>query len=276
MDGSAARKPEHGWVPAIREQVDKILATDGFAGSRKLSQLLVFLVEQAIEGRSFNEYSIAVDVFHKDESFDPSIDPVVRVYVRRLRTKLNQYRTTMGSQDPVEIVLPPRTYVPMIRRRARPELVSPAGVSALRNIAVRSFRHLSGDTEDEYFCDGLAEELIHALAKLKGLRVISVPALEAGGAVRLSAQELYEQFGVEAVLDGNVRKSANTLRVSAHLTNARGTLIWSEIYKHATDDDALALQSNIADAIAFAICALGAVSLPHCDGLPLVAQKIVI
>ena len=275
MDGSAARQLEHSWLPLIREQVEKILATDGFAGSRKLSQLLVFLVEQAIEGRSFNEYSIALDVFQRDESFDPRIDPVVRVYVRRLRTKLNQYRTTMGVQDLVEIVLPPRTYVPMIRKRPRPELVSHAGGSAVRNVGVRLFRHLSDDLADEYFCDGLAEEMIHALAKLKGLRVISVPALEAGGTARLSARQLHEQFGVDAVLDGNVRKGAHTLRISANLTNAvHGTLIWSEIYKRETNDDALALQSNIADAIAFAIRKLSDPLLPHCSAsLPLIAKR---
>lgn len=273
MSGAdASKEPERAWGPAVREQLDKILATDGFAGARKLGQLLVFLVEHAIEGRTFNEYSIAIDVFQKDESFDPRIDPVVRVYVRRLRTKLNEYRTTTGSHDPVEIVLPPRTYVPIIRRRDRPKFVNSSGVSALSNIAVRSFRHLSKDLADEHFCDGLAEEVIHALTKLKGLRVISVPSLEAGGTVRLSARELHEQFGVEIVLDGYVRKSANTLRVSAHLTNASGTLIWSEIYKRPMDDDALALQSNIADSIAFAICALTDGSVPRCDDSQLLAK----
>ena len=263
MGVGAFREPERAWVDAIRDQVDKILSTDGFAGSKKLSQLLVFLVEQAIEGRSFNEYSIALDVFQKNESFDPRIDPVVRVYVRRLRSKLNQYRTTTGLQDPVEIVLPPRTYVPMIRMRPRPELIRPDSSNAQRNIAVRPFRCLSADKADEYFSDGLVEELIHALAKVKGIRVISVPALESGRTVSLSARELHEQFRVEAVLGGNVRKGFNTMRVSAHLTNAiDGTLIWSEMYERG-GDDLLTLQANIADAI---VCAL------HTQGDPQVVE----
>lgn len=254
MGADALNRPERAWIDAVRGQVNKILETGAFAGSRKLSRLFVFLVDQAIDGRSFNEYSIALDVFQKDESFDPRLDPMVRVYVRRLRDKLNQYRTTTGLQDPVEIVLPPRTYVPTIRIRPGPVSAGlPEPKSGQRNIAVRAFRCLSPNKDDEYFCDGLVEELIHALAKLKQLRVIPVPALEEGGAVGPSARELRDRFRVEAVLGGNVRKGPDTLRVSAHLTNAvDGTLIWSEIYERPAGD-VFTLETKIADTIVGAL-----------------------
>jgi TolB-like protein len=254
MGADALNKPETAWIDAVRGQVNKILETSAFAGSRKLSDLLVFLVDQAIDGRSFNEYSIALDVFQKGESFDPRLDPVVRVYVRRLRDKLNQYRTSAGLQDPVEIVLPPRTYVPTIRIRPRPVRGGPPEPgSEERNIAVRAFRSLSPNKDDEYFCEGLVEEVIHALAKVKHLRVIPVSALEEGGVVGPSARELHDRFRVEAVLGGNVRKGPSALRVSAHLTNAtEGTLIWSEIYEWPAGD-VFTLETKTADAIVEAV-----------------------
>jgi hypothetical protein len=175
-------RPERASDGAIRDQVERILASAAFCGSRKLSHLFQFLVDQVLAGRSFNEYSIAIDVFQRDESFDPRIDPVVRVHMLRLRAKLNEYQATAGLQDPIEIVLPPRTYVPTIRTRSRQPLTKvPDPARTQRNIAIRSFRCLSMETADQFFCDGLVEELIYALTKLKNLRVIPVQALAGAG-----------------------------------------------------------------------------------------------
>jgi TolB-like protein len=255
------RQPKRASDAAIRSQVDKILASDGFAGSNKLNQLLVFLVDQALEGHSLNEYSIAMDVFRKDDSFDPRIDPIVRVYVRRLRNKLNEYRTTAGLHDPIEIELPPRTYVPRIRVRPRPmPFRLPNVANAARTVVVRPFRHLSSEGPDEYFCEGLVEEIIHAMAKIKHLRIIPVESLESGRNASTNFRELCEKLRVEAILNGNVRKGADKLRVAAHLTNAAdGSVIWAEIYERHVDDafanQLFAIQEEIAHAIVTALWA---------------------
>jgi TolB-like protein len=234
--------------------------SESFVGSHKLSQLLIFLVDQALEGCSPNEYSIAIDALQRDESFDPRIDPLVRVHVGRLRNKLNQYRTTVGLHDPIEIELPPRTYVPRIRVRPRPMPPRvPDAANAARKIAVRPFRSLSSAEPDEYFCEGLIEELIHAMAKIKNLQIIPIEAVQGGRNARLDARELYEKLGVVVVLDGNVRKSAHQLRVAAHLTNtADGSVIWSEMYERHIDDaftiQVMVIQEDIAHAIANALC----------------------
>jgi adenylate cyclase len=232
-----------------------MLRADAFLGAEKLGQLLCFLVEKAIEGRSPNEYSIALDVFQKDTEFDPRVDPVVRVYIRRLRTKLKEYAAGIGAQDPLEIVLPPRTYVPLVRMRALP-LPKPAEAVATRqNVAIRSFRCLSSDKADEYFSDGLLQDIIHAMGRLPHWRVIPVPALECGGVGSLSTNELRERFQVGAVLDGNVRRRSDTVRVSAHLTDTKdGTLLWSEIYDRGLED-IFTLQSTIAHVIAYTVMA---------------------
>lgn len=257
------RQPKGASGAAIRNQVDKILASDSFAGSNKLNQLLLFLVDQALEGHSLNEYSIAMDVFRKDDSFDPRIDPMVRVYVSRLRNKLNQYRTTAGLHDPIEIELPPRTYVPRIRVRPRPmPFRLPNAASAARTVVVRPFRHLSSEGPDEHFCEGLIEEIIHAMAKIKHLRIIPIESLEGGRTASANFRELCQKLRVEAILDGNVRKGADKLRVAAHLTNAAdGSVIWSEIYERPVDEafanQLFAIQEEIAHAIVTASWAAG-------------------
>ncbi len=239
---------------AIRNQIEKILTSDSFVGSNRLSQLLVFLVDQAIEGHSLNEYSIAMDVFQKDDSFDPRIDPLVRVHARRLRNKLNQYRATVGLHDPIEIELPPRTYVPRIRVRARPmQPKAQDSANVARNIVVRSFRCLSSEEPGEYFCEGLVEEIIHAMTKVKQIRVIPIEAVRGSRNASLNVRELCEKLRVDAVLDGNVRKRAHKLRVAAHLTNtADGSVIWSEMYERDIDD-VFAAQEQIAHSIVNAL-----------------------
>lgn len=241
------------------------MRADRFSGAKKLGQLLSFLVDRAIEGRSPNEYSIALDVFQKDAAFDPRVDPLVRVYIRRLRTKLKEYAAGAGAQDALEIVLPPRTYVPVIRMRPQPLAKPPEAAATHRNIAVRSFRCLSSDKADEYFSDGLVEEVIHAMGQLPHWRVIPVPALESGGVGTLSTNDLRERFQVGAVLDGNVRRRSETVRVSIHLTDTKdGTLLWSEMYDRGLDD-IFALQSTIAHAIAYTVMARLAKDMPK-DG----------
>lgn len=245
------RRPRCASINAIRNQVDKILASDVFAGSKKLSQLLVFLVNESLEGHSPNEYSIAVDLFQKHDNFDPRIDPLVRVHVGRLRNKLNKYRAMVGQQDPIEIELPPRSYVPQIRVKSfTAPRNSPEARGTTRTVGVRSFRCLSSEKADEYFCDGLVEELIHAMTKLKGLRVIPIRNGQAGVNSSLSIRDLHEKLEIHAVLDGNVRKGAHTLRVAAHLSNAGdASVVWSEMYERQVDEE-FALQKEIADAIA--------------------------
>lgn len=89
-------------MPAgVRAQLEKILASELFARSERLSQFLRFTVEQALDGKgeSLKEYTIGVEVFDKDHSFDPRIDTIVRVQARRLRAALTEYYAEQGKDD---------------------------------------------------------------------------------------------------------------------------------------------------------------------------------
>lgn len=106
--------------PAVRDTLDRVLASETFARSDRARKLLKYLVEQEQDGRSdrLKGFSIAVDVFGRAEGFDPSTDAVVRVQAGRLRELLAQYLATEGSADPIRIVIPRGSYVPAYEFRS--------------------------------------------------------------------------------------------------------------------------------------------------------------
>lgn len=98
----------------VAAQLERILASREFVQSDRLRNFLRFVVEETIAGRAdvLKEYTVAVEVFERDESFDPQTSSIVRVEASRLRGKLEQYNAIDGRNDPVHIKLPPGGYVP--------------------------------------------------------------------------------------------------------------------------------------------------------------------
>ncbi len=94
----------------IHMQLEKILASSGFVKSRRYSELLQYLVNKQMEGAPVKEVSIAIDVFGKDASFDPSEDTIVRVSIGNLRKKLVHYYLTEGIGDTLRIEIPRGNY----------------------------------------------------------------------------------------------------------------------------------------------------------------------
>ncbi len=105
------------------------------------------------------------------------------------------------------------------------------------SIAVLPFVNISADDENEYFCDGLAEELLNALAKIEGLKVAARTSAFAFKGKNTNISEIAETLGVKTILEGSVRKSANRLRITAQLINAAdGYHLWSELYDREMKD----------------------------------------
>src|SRR5262245_45874221 len=96
----------------VREAVDRVVASTGFANSPRMSRFLRFVVEESAAGRGgdLKEYVIGVRVFAKAESFDPSIDPTVRVEASKLRARLTRYYETEGQEDSLCIEIPKGHY----------------------------------------------------------------------------------------------------------------------------------------------------------------------
>lgn len=105
-----------------RAQLQRILDSNAFRAPDALRRLLIFVVEEMLAGRSENvkEYLLGAMVLGKGESFDPKLDPIVRVQMRRLRERLMHYYATEGRRDAIVIELPRGTYVPSVYHRPLP------------------------------------------------------------------------------------------------------------------------------------------------------------
>jgi serine/threonine protein kinase/Tfp pilus assembly protein PilF len=129
-----------------------------------------------------------------------------------------------------------------------------AGVGPLPpSIAVLPFANLSADKENEYFSDGLAEEILNLLTKIPGLKVIARTSSFAFRGKEQDITKIAEALRVGTILEGSVRRAGNRLRVTTQLINAvDGTHLWSERYDRDMTD-VFAIQDEIAQAISEAL-----------------------
>jgi TolB-like protein len=117
------------------------------------------------------------------------------------------------------------------------------------SVAVLPFVNMGGDPNDDYFSDGMTEELIHALTGVDGLLVTARTSAFQFKGQNIDLREVGRRLGVASVLEGSVRRSGLRLRVTVQLVSTRdGTHLWSNVYERETAD-ALALQEEIARSI---------------------------
>ena len=126
-------------------------------------------------------------------------------------------------------------------------------VSAAKSVAVLPFANLSADPDNEYFTDGMAEEIINALMKIQSLRVASRTSSFAFKGKNEDISDIGHKLKVSTVLEGSVRKMGNKLRITAQLMNvADGYQLWSERYDRELED-VFAIQDDISQAIVKAL-----------------------
>jgi adenylate cyclase len=108
-------------VADVQIELTRLLSSPDFPASMRRKALLAYLVQQSLEGgaRKLKEFSIAVDVFGRNEAFDPRADPVVRFEVHRLRHDLNEFYRGEGRDDSILIMLPKGGYAATFERKAR-------------------------------------------------------------------------------------------------------------------------------------------------------------
>ena len=209
---------------AVREHLERILTSPTFQQGDRLKRFLRFIVLEAVAGRrhELKEYVIGVQVFGKEDTFDPRTDPIVRVQARRLRAKLVRYYREEGRADETVIELPKGGYAPVFKQRDAPVLIKRSVAAALvsRNtIAVLPFADHSGDHDLEYFCHGVREEIVHHLARFPSLRILASDEPRATG----------DKTDAAMIISGSVRRSGERLRMTAQLIDgATGCYIWSE------------------------------------------------
>jgi serine/threonine-protein kinase len=231
-------------------QLNRILASKAFRQADRLKRFLTFIVEETIAGRGerLKEFVVGVEVFGKDESFDPRNDPIVRVQARRLRAQLARYYREEGQDDEFAIDLPKGGYAPIfkplksvpVKRSAMPSLVS-------RNtVLVLPYSDHSPAGDQEYFCQGIAQEIICALASVEAIRLV---AWGGAGSDRPDLREMAQRSNAAMVVSGSVRKAGDSIRITTNLIDAQsGCYVWSGSIDRAMEN-VLALQEEVARAV---------------------------
>jgi TolB-like protein/tetratricopeptide (TPR) repeat protein len=213
-----------------------------------MARFLRFSIEQTLAGKAseLKEYLIGVEVFDRGPDFDPRTDPIVRVEARRLRTKLRDYYGGDGKTDPILFELTAGTYAPTIVDRNR---TARSAEPDVHTVAVLPFANLSATPDHDYFTDGLTEELIHALTKLSGMRVLAWNSTAQLRGVENDIHALRRRLEVGNVITGSVRIAGKQLRVRAQLIDTEtGVYLWSETFDRQMQD-VFAIQEEIARAI---------------------------
>ena len=124
---------------------------------------------------------------------------------------------------------------------------------ALSSLAVLPFVNTSGDAKDEYFSDGLTDELAHALSKLPGLRLAGRSSSFSFKGKTILAPDVGKALGVGAIVEGTVRRAGDRIRLTAQLTSTRdGQVLWSDAFER-TGADVFAVQDAFTAAIVAAL-----------------------
>ena len=182
-----------------------------------------------------------------------AIEPAARPGVNELSTKLEAMQKPKRAARLLGIAAV-LVLAMLVAYFAAPFHISPnSSVAASeKSIAVLPFENLSSDKENAFFTDGMQDEILTDLAKIAELKVISRTSVMQYGssATRNNLQEIAQALNVAYVVEGSVQRSANRVRVSAQLINARNdTHVWAEKYDRDLAD-VFAIQSEIAKAIA--------------------------
>jgi TolB-like protein/Flp pilus assembly protein TadD len=263
-------------------QLERVLASSGFARNERMARFLRFVVERYVAGNDneLKESVIAVEVFGRRPDHDLTRDSIVRTEAGRLRSRLHEYYTGEGKEDPLIIELPKGGYVPEFRRRAaatanisdgprgKPKkgsrrwlAVAAAGFAVALGmvvwwvvhrattpiaVAVLPFENLNHDAAEDYLADGLTDELIRNLSTYDGLAPRSRTSSFALKGKTRNIRQAARELAAEYIVEGSVLRSGERLRINAQLVRASNdSPVWSGKFERPSSD-ALAIQDEIA------------------------------
>lgn len=256
---------------AIRETVERIIASPDFEASDRAANFLRYVVEETLEGRSgqIKAFTIGMDVFGRDKSFDPQHDPAVRIEAARLRRALERYYLLSGKDDPIVIDIAKGSYVPSFSARASEKPASSKGIRSTGygrwilapliltlvgylswaqfghlmeksdagsvqlgpKILVLPFADLGRSDTSALYAAAITDELVGALSHFKEVAVFGIQTSRAVGGENIA--NLREKLQADYVLEGSARTDDQTVRVSSRLIDtASGAVRWSNIYEH--------------------------------------------
>ncbi len=216
--------------PSAIDRAQRLLAIDPLQeeGHRALMRLHA---EAGETGAALRQYELCRDLLKRDLDAAPS--PETEALCRELRQ-----RGTSAAAPPVRAPIPPAD-----------ERQPDAALSSKPTIAVLPFSNLSGDPEQQYFSDGITEDIITQLSRFHELSVIARNSSFRFRDKSADVKHIGEDLGVDHLVEGSVRKAGNRIRISAQLVAvASGAHLWADHYDRALDD-VFAIQDEVAQTI---------------------------
>ena len=264
--------------PDVRAELERILTSKGFATAGRLSRLLRYVVEKTLAGETdqLKEYAVGIEVFERDDKYDPRIDSIVRVEAGRLRTKLDEYYNADGSSSPLRIALPRGGYAAMFTRtepatqaaaepraaiqqprRSRAAIPLAAGlVCAIGamvvwlggwnmqprddqhpGVAVLAFHPNMIGEENERLASRLTEAVTTELARLGTLGVASHTSAMQFAGQRPAMSEISAALRASYIVEASIDDEAGQLLVVARIVDAEtDRKMWVGDYRGSRDE----------------------------------------
>lgn len=246
---------------ALIRHVEKICKSLEFRSKQVLCRFLSYIVSETIAGRGgdIKAFSIGVDVFKKDDNFDPGQDTLVRINAGRLRRMLDLYYSNTGKEDDIRIEIPKGGYIPHIIARSgsmeAEKNESSSGeerrMTLEPNIAVLSFKNLDGDPKNAYFARGFSYELLVELNKFEDLQVYNFLSIADHPDKGTQIHTTMLDKGMRFTLGGAIHGDKDRVNVLVDLKDLyEGKQIWSERYsKSILTENLIEIQELIANEI---------------------------
>jgi TolB-like protein len=270
----------------VRQELGNILASRPFAAAARSRRFLSYVTEKTLAGEhdTIKELVVGIEVFDRPNDFDPRADTIVRVEAGKLRKRLQEYYEHDGAGASLQIEIPKGGYVPRFIVGGEAPSVPPAPIpsrlgrwrwhytaAALStalvllamavywgvgsrpiepSAAVLPFLNLSSDKSNEYFADGLTEDLTDALAHVDGIRVASRTSAFFFKGKQPDIHEVGARLKAGYVVEGSVRKEGQRFKITAQLVRTSdGYHIWSSSFERDISD-IFAVQHEIAQSVA--------------------------
>ena len=216
----------------ILQQLNRILDSPDFNGTRQQRAFLTYVVSQTMAGNSENVkgYTVATQVFGRNEDFDQAIDPIVSIQANKLRRALERYYLLSGREDEILIEIPLGTYVPVFRKR-----ITAAEIQAFQagedpgncledswpKVLIQPFRNLTNSPDKQYLGSGFATALASEISRFQSFCVLRYGP---EGRNKRSAD-----IAARFVVEGDIWEDETGLKLVVNLVDVKqNRQIWSD------------------------------------------------
>ncbi len=232
----------------VRAALDRVVQSDVFRPSPQLASFLSFVVEASLQGRGdrLKGYTIGVEALKRNKTFDPQIDPIVRVEATRLRRAMERYYAGPGAGSAVRIALARGSYVPLFyyantRTGDATDDVRTAGSgfqpgNGMPTLLIQPFELLAAPANQAVSAATLHDKLCDAFARFDTINIVSGSAEAAGAAAPATAEQSHQMANFNYRLMGSVEfRDDGTTSVRFRLLDVSdGTVVWARVFERLT------------------------------------------